>query len=208
MNLIDISHLLDEKTPVYPGDYETQLILSKTLARDKHNAFQLHTALHTGTHIDIPIHLVEDTRLVKDFSIENFIGRGVLLDVRGEETILMKQEYSDLVQEDDIVLLYTGFDRFYHEAKYFTEHPAVSEELADFLLEKNIKMLGMDMPAPDYPPFVFHRNLLRKGVFVLENLTNLEALLPIQQFEVMAFPLKIAAEASLVRAVCREIDTK
>lgn len=40
---------------------------------------------------------------------------------------------------------------------------------------------------------------------MLENLTNLNSLLGIDSFEVMAFPLKICAEASLVRAVCRTL---
>jgi len=65
-------------------------------------------------------------------------------------------------------------------------------------------MLGMDMPAPDYPPFTFHKSLLSNGIFILENAANLEELTNLSAFEVMAFPLKISAEASLVRAVCRE----
>lgn len=59
------------------------------------------------------------------------------------------------------------------------------------------------MPAPDYPPFTFHKALLSNDIFVLENLTNLGSLLDKPNFEVMAFPLKISAEASFVRAVCQ-----
>ena len=92
---------------------------------------------------------------------------------------------------------------YYHEEKYFTEHPVVSDELAEFLLSRKIKMLGMDMPAPDYHPFKFHKDLLMKGIFILENLTNLKELVLLKEFEVIALPLKISAEASLVRAVCK-----
>jgi kynurenine formamidase len=67
-------------------------------------------------------------------------------------------------------------------------------------------MLGMDMPAPDYFPFDFHKELLTNGIFLLENLTNLQELLGVNDFEVIALPLKIAAEASFVRAVCRIME--
>lgn len=205
MALIDITHVFDEDTPVYPGDFKTQLVRHKIFEKDYYCAYELHTALHTGTHIDIPMHLIDDYRMVKDFHADDFIGNGVVLDVRNEDSISMKPEYNDMIKEKDIVLLYTDFDQYYHEPKYFSDHPIVSDELARFLLSKNIKMLGMDIPAPDYPPFVFHKELLRNGIFVLENLTNLGVLLNLRSFEVIALPLKISAEASLVRAVCREI---
>lgn len=204
MKLIDITHIFNEETPIYPGDSQTQLTKYKTIEADYYNAYQLFTSLHTGTHIDIPMHLIDDERMVKDFDVNNFIGNGVLLDVRGEQCIAMKPEYDKMIKEDDIVLLYTGFDQYYYETKYFTEHPFVSDELGEFLVSRKIKMLGMDMPAPDYPPFTFHKSLLSNGIFILENAANLEELTNLAAFEVMAFPLKISAEASLVRAVCRE----
>ncbi len=203
MKLIDISHRIDNQTPIYPGDHITTLFLHKTLEKDYHNAFLLETCLHTGTHVDMPMHLIPDDRTAADFPMDCFIGKGILLDVRGESMISMKPEYESIDFEGSIVLLYTGFDSVYFEDRYFTQHPAVSDELAAFLLSKNIKMLGMDMPAPDYPPFKFHKDLLWQNIFVLENLTNLGALTDAREFEVIALPLKISAEASLVRAVCR-----
>jgi len=203
MKLIDISHVIDNKTPIYPGDYQTSLSKFKTINQDYYNSFLLQTGLHTGTHIDIPMHLIDDRRTVVDFPVECFTGKGILLNVCGEDVITMKPEYEKNITENSIVLLYTGFDKFYFDEKYFSGHPIVSDELADFLLLKKIKMLGMDMPAPDYPPFAFHKELLANDIFLLENLTNLDKLTDASEIEVISFPLKITAEASPVRAVCR-----
>ena len=203
MRLIDISHILNENTPIYPGDYKTTLQKYSLLEKDGYCSYVLTSCFHTGTHIDLPMHMINDNRFASDFALENFIGKGVLLDVRGENPISMKPFYKDMVTDGCVVLLYTGFDKHYCTEEYFTRHPAVSNELADFLLSKNIKMLGMDMPAPDHPPFTFHKALLANEIFVLENLVNLHSLLDIDSFEVIAFPLKISAEASFVRAVCR-----
>ena len=202
MRLIDISHTLDENTPVFPGDYKTTLSIYKTIEKDYHNAYLLQSCLHTGTHIDIPMHLIDDNRTTADFPLERFWGKGILLDVRGEKSIEMKSAYEDVICEQDIVLLFTNYDTNYFKDEYFSQHPIVSDDLANFLISKKIKMLGMDMPAPDYPPFAFHKALLKNEIFVLENLTNLQNLVGINKFEVLALPLKINAEASFVRAVC------
>jgi len=203
MKIIDISHILSDETPNYPGDYELSLTKRTTLERDCYTSYLLSTCQHTGTHIDMPMHLLPDDRMASDFPADRFIGKGVLLDVRGEELIAMKPRYERMVEKDSIVLLYTGFDQQYNSESYFTNHSTVSEELTNFLLSRKIKILGMDMPGPDYPPFPVHKALLANEIFILENLANLQDLLAIDSFEVMALPLKIKAEASFVRAVCK-----
>ena len=43
--------------------------------------------------------------------------------------------------------------------------------------------------------------LLKNEIFILENLCNIKKLLNVKEFNIVAFPLKIEAEGSLVRAV-------
>ncbi len=203
MKLIDISHNLGNETPSYPGDYNLSLTKYKSLEEDNYTSYLLSSCLHTGTHIDTPMHLLHDERMVSDFAVDHFIGKGVLLDVRGEDMIAMKPCYQEMVADESVVLLYTGIGKCYGTEKYFTKHPVVSAELSEFLISRKIKMLGMDMPSPDYPPFPIHKALLSNEIFLLENITNLRALLEIKDFEVIALPLKISAEASFARAVCR-----
>lgn len=204
MKWIDLTHTLDEKTPGYPGDPPLRLKQDKTLEGDGYNAWKLETGFHVGTHIDAPMHLLPDVRGINAFPPDRFAGPGVLLNVQGESPIGMKREYEWQVMEDSIVLLYTGFSRFYNRPEYyFSQHPELTVELAEFLVGKKVKILGMDMPSPDHPPYRIHKLLLQNDVFILENLCRLEDLLDATEFEVMAFPLKIAAEGSLVRAVAR-----
>ena len=202
MKLIDISHVLDGNTPIFPGDYQTALTVHKTIEKDYYNSYLLESCLHTGTHIDMPMHLIDESTTAAEFPPECFCGWGVLLDVRGEDPIAMKPVYKDMIREKAIVLLFTGCDKDYGNNEYFSSHPSVSSELGSFLISKKIKILGMDMPSPDHSPYALHKALLKAGIFVLENLTNLGALTDAESFEVMALPLKIRAEASFVRAVC------
>ena len=64
-------------------------------------------------------------------------------------------------------------------------------------------MVGMDLPSPDNFPFENHKRFFEAGIPIIENLANLSLLLNIKSFEIIAFPLKIEAEASLTRVVAR-----
>ena len=115
----------------------------------------------------------------------------------------MKPEYDTLVKQNNIVLLYTGFDTHYGTKEYYENHPCVDIEFCNFLIEKKIKMIGMDTPSPDRFPFEIHKLLFKNNIYILENLTNLDQLLNVDKFEVIAFPLKIKADSSMTRAVAR-----
>jgi kynurenine formamidase len=203
---LDLSHTIDDRMPVHPYDGEVSLFRDKTLEQDKYNNSRLTTGMHAGTHIDAPGHFLESSLYISDYPLERFMGDGCLLDVRGETVISFREEYEHIVGEGSIVLLLTGLGTLYRTPAYyqgFNDHPLVDVSLAEFFCRKRIKMLGLDTPKPDNYPFEIHRLLLSKGIFILENLTNLEALVGVPEFEVIAFPLKIRAEGSPVRAVAR-----
>ncbi|WP_054871308.1 cyclase family protein [Caloranaerobacter sp. TR13] len=127
---------------------------------------------------------------IDEIALDTFIGKGCLLDVRNENVITYKEEYSDMVSENDIVLLYTNHSDKYGTEEYFTNYPIVDKELPDFFIEKKIKMLGIDLPSPDKYPFKIHKMLFNYNILIVENMTNLSELLPIKSFEIIAFPLK------------------
>lgn len=204
MQLIDLSQPIINGMPVFPGDENVSIQQTKTLKKDHYNLACFTSGMHAGTHIDLPNHFLEDKRTAVEFPLENFIGRGVLLDVRGENTIEYKPHYESMIQKDNIVLLYTDFASLYSEPKkYYSDYPILSNNITDFLIKKKIKMLGMDTPAPDKTPFNTHKMFLMNDILILENLTNLGELQNIDSFEISAVPLKIQAEASLVRAYAR-----
>lgn len=200
---IDLSYEIEHQMAVYPGDDELKLYRHRFLNRDYYNDTKLETGMHVGTHIDAPSHLLNKDRFICDYPVEKFIGNGCLLDVRNEEIIKLKDEYLDKVQEGDIVLLYTGYDEFFGTDKYFENHPIVDEKLAQFFVDRGVKLIGIDMLSPDQYPFKVHHKLLENDILIIENLRNLKKLEGVKRFEVMAFPLNIRAEASLTRVVAR-----
>ena len=200
---IDLSHDIIDGMPIYPGDGPVKLYQEKFLEGDEYNSFRLEIGMHAGTHIDTPMHLTNSKITIDKIALDTFVGQGCLLDVRNEDIIKYKEEYLDKVSENDIVLLYTNYDYKYGTEEYYTKHPVIAKELADFFIHKKIKMIGIDFPSPDRYPFEIHKKLFEHVILIIENLTNLWKLLYVDKFEVIAFPLKIKAEASMVRVVAK-----
>lgn len=202
---MDLSQVIEDSMPVYPGDNRTNLFQTNYLKINSYNNHRLEINMHSGTHIDGPMHLTQSKEYISELSLDSFIGLGYVLDVRNQPIIQTKPEYEELIINNSIVLLYTGWDSFYGTEKYYEDHPIIDIDFCKLLVRKNIKMLGMDIPSPDRYPFDSHKLLLGNNIYIIENLTNLDKLLDITSFEVIAFPLNIRADSSMARVIARVI---
>jgi kynurenine formamidase len=205
MRLIDLTHTIHCDIAVYPGDEQVQLEQVKNLQSDGYSNFRLLAEMHVGTHIDGPAHMIPGSITISQLPPEQFAGKGVIIDVRGEKLIEFRESFRNEILKGTIVLFYSGLDTSFGEPEYFSNHPVMSEELALFLADQKIKIVGFDWPSPDHHPYPIHKILLKNNILLLENLTNLDQLLNEPDFEMFAFPLKIEADSSLVRVVARVI---
>jgi kynurenine formamidase len=203
MKLIDLTHTIHPKIAVFPGDDPIQLDQVRTLESDGFNNFRLSTGMHVGTHVDGPMHMTSDTRMMAELPLEMFTGKGVLIDVRGEQKIEFRESFRKMIQPGDIVLFYSGLDIHFGKPHYFTDYPDITEELAHFLADQRVKIVGLDWVSPDHHPYPIHPILFKSNILIIESLTNLGQLLHESNFEVFAFPLKIEADSSIVRVVAR-----
>lgn len=166
------------------------------------NATQFTAVTHVGTHIDAPLHFVPGAATIDDLPLETFVGDGVVVDVsRDDPTEITLEEFREApgdVHEGDIVLVYTGWCHRYGDDDY-DPHPWLSTALAEWLVEMNVKLVGLDVITPDLPsPFredgwddyPVHRTLLGNDVLIAEHLGGLDALAG-ERLEVYAFPIKI-----------------
>jgi len=200
---IDLSHSITHDMPVYPGDQPVGLEQIATLEETGHSNFLLSTGMHAGTHIDGPMHLTASLTRIAELPLDSFAGKGFLVKVVGQKIIDLPESAFNHLEPGSIVLFYTGFDQYFSQKAYYLSYPTISENTASILVRKQVKIVGMDSPSPDYAPYKIHDILLNNRVLIIENLTNLAALLPYQEFEVLAFPLKIRADSSPVRVVAR-----
>jgi len=198
---IDLTRTIVDEQAVYPGDDATSLKRSRNLSIDGFNNHRLQISMHSGTHIDGPMHMSDSPLYIDQMPLEKFVGSGVLLDVRGQNEILLKEEYVDRIAERSIVLFWTGRDEIFGNREYFVENPFITEEFAKLLVEKKVKAVGFDSSSPDRYPYPVHGILFSNGVLIIENLTNLASLQGVVNFEVLTLPLKIHADSSIARVI-------
>lgn len=203
MKLIDLTHTFTRQMPLYPGDPTPEFAHTATIQKDGHNAFTIKTHMHVGTHIDAPFHMLEGGKLLSSFPVEHFFGRGCLLDARGKEKIDIELLEGKVIDHESIVLIFTGHDKKFGQPAYYETYPEISEALAQKFIDAGVKIVGMDTPSPDQPPFTIHKMLLGNDILLLENLTHLEKLLGVEKFDIMAFPPKLEADGSPVRVVAK-----
>lgn len=197
--LIDLSYEIYNGMPVYPGDQEVEIENDKKLVEDGYCNHNLKMGMHTGTHLDLPAHMLEDVRNAADISLNSLFGQAKMIFAAGQKIIKPEPEYQKLIEKNDIVIIYTGMDKEYGNQEYYKQHPVISEKMAELLINKEIKLLGFDMPSPDRSPFKIHQKLFENDIFILENLCNLEKLLGLESFKIFVFPLKVRAEAAPCR---------
>jgi arylformamidase len=148
--------------------------------------------LHTGAHIDSPLHVFKDGITTAEISLDQVIGEAVTIDlsfVDANHKISiddLKRGGADQVKKSDIVLLRTDWtDKMYGKwPDYFTQSPFFPPESAEWLVAKTPKSIGFDFfeeycaRLPDFTSedFPMHRVILGAGIVIMEGITNLGAL--------------------------------
>jgi len=180
----------------------------------------VHAPVHVGTHLDYSFHYGTKSegrasKTADEIPLEWCYSDGVKLDLshkKPNETIksedieqaLRKINYS--LKNLDIVLLRTGADKFYGTPQYFSEYPGIDVSAVDYLLDRGIKIFGVDTMGIDRPYKFMLKEFLdskdpktfypahfygRKREFIhIERLANLEKL-PGSGFKVICFPVRI-----------------
>jgi len=198
--IIDLTHTFTKVMHVHSDDVPASVEKVRTFVDDTFNDWKISSGMHAGTHIDGPGHLTDSQVLIASIPVEKFIGKGYVIDARNKtlDPSLLKK----LPKEEHlIVLILTGLDKNFGTKEYFNNHPLISLAFAQELVKHNIKMIGIDFFSPDTYPFEVHKIFFNYDVFIIENLTNLESLLGIEDFTVIALPLKTETDSALARVI-------
>ncbi|MCX7667656.1 MAG: cyclase family protein [Atribacterota bacterium] len=208
MEVIDLTLPLFSGCPAFPGQPAVTLFPWHDLSLHGSRTHALFMVDHTGTHVDVPAHFVQEGKTVEMLDLKKFMGEAITLDVSSfvPEGVLNLPEFCSILGKKRdisgvIVLLYTGIDAWFGEERYFQQPFGVSEEVANFLVERGIKGIGIDAPSIDTYPFVAHHIFLSHEIPIFEGLTHLKTLLG-KKATFFGMPLKlVGCSGSPVRAL-------
>lgn len=189
---------------------------ARTVEKDGWNARTLHLYSHCGTHMDSPLHFGVSEQTIDEFPLSDCMGKAWVVRIAGDctrrlITVADLGRVAETLQSGDSLLLQTGWSHFVHEDKYRDALPRISEELANWCVDKGVKILGVEPPSvADVHNLEevtrIHRILLSGGVIIVEGLTHLE-LLKGSTVYFMALPLKVVdGDGAPVRALAFEFD--
>lgn len=204
-SLIDISVVVSEGTPEWPGDTPYSCRWTWDMARgDSVNVSCIATSPHVGTHADAPFHVDSSWPASDSLALDAFAGPATVVDVSGlDGPIAFPSLGSHLTSSR--LLLRTG--RSIATGPFPLSWPWLHEDTVRELLARGLRLLGVDAPSVDgrdSRTLDVHRALFRGGAVVLENLDLRDA--PPGEYELTAFPLRIAGlDAAPVRAVLRRL---
>ncbi len=198
-------------TPVYPG-YPQPLKSTLTTIRDNgYNSNVWFFGEHTATHVDAPLHFVQNGKPIHELPISRCVNRGVVLNFsrkppryrirkRDIAVRLVSARHKHDIGPGWTLLFYTGYTDKGGTPRWL-DHPELTREACQFIAELKIDAIGFDAPAPDHAPFPAHKFLLPKGIIIFENLANLKELVG-REFLFIAPPIPLMAGSA---APCRSI---
>ncbi|MBR3118014.1 arylformamidase [Oceanobacillus profundus] len=203
---IDISQALTNDIAHWPGDTPFNYKLSATKEQTgSANIGEITTSLHIGTHIDAPFHFNSNGKTVDQLDLDLYIGKAIVIDVSHTDNITAAVLENYQFDYATRLLLRTSLPN--NPKRFPREFPYLDPEIAQFLSEKGIQLLGVDIPsvdAPDSKELTTHHALHRHGIHILENIM-LKHVIP-GSYDLIALPLAIhGADGSPVRAVLRPL---
>lgn len=205
MKIIDLSHPYKMDMTVFPG---TPPIEIKQIAQIEEGGYRItdfHSIVHVGTHCDAPAHCLKGAKTMDEIPLDEFVGYAVIVDVNVDDEKEIKPDVlkNYEIKPGDIVLLRTGYSKYWGMAKYVEDSPYLSEEMAQALVHLKIKAIGIDFISPDKVEdntAPVHKIFMKNSVHIIENLNRLDEIDKPRVFFAAAPLLIYKADGGFTRA--------
>lgn len=193
MPLYDATLPLTAEMATWPGEPGPDRTLIKSIDKgDPANVSKLTLGVHTGTHVDAPVHFIPGAGGIETVPLEALVGPGMVYDVgeapavtaalleslqipAGTERVLFKSRNSGFI-----------LDKQFHEDFTYIAHDAAHWLVARGILLAGIDYLSVEQFGADPET---HRTLLGARVAIVEG-ANLREVPP-GPYTVMALPIKL-----------------
>ena len=196
MTYIDVSVDVADELPVWPGSpairFERSLALD---AGDIANDTTLNFSVHTGTHIDAPLHFLPNGKSVDQIPLDTLIGPAYVAEVSNDVDAITIEVLESLAlpSATQRVLLKTRNSYLWASGaqQFEPNFVALTAEAAGWVVDQGIAVIGIDYLSIQrfYDGPHTHQILLGAEVVVIEGL-NLSQVQP-GHYELFCLPLRL-----------------
>lgn len=194
--------IIEPEIQVYKNKKEKKPEFINTSNHDKGNAYETRLCLdlHTGTHIDAPLHMIEGGETTEIYQLEEFVTDCKVIDLTDIENHIGRSHLENHEISEGDFLLFKTSNSFIEDFDFNFIY--LAEDGTDYLLEKRVKgvgidALGIERSQPEHPT---HKKLLSRGIMIIEGLRLKD--INSGRYQLIIAPLKIRnVEAAPARAL-------
>ena len=197
MQIYDVSVPLSANTPTYPGDPGIQIKQWLRLANgDPANVSQMNFGLHSGTHVDAPVHFIEGGAKVGSLPLDSLLGEAEVIEVSDHMGVIdEKFVAANCASGSQRILFKTRNSIFWGDTErgFHEDYVYIDPDAASWLVESGIKLVGIDYLSVEKfnsISFPTHLAFLSSGVVIVEGVDL--RMVPAGRYELICLPLKIA----------------
>ncbi len=200
--IYDISMPIHPGMAVYKNKPEKRPIFTITADHSTHDLRETRISLdlHTGTHIDAPLHMVNGGPTVDAYQVEQFIGRCQVLDLTDVSGAISETNLAQQQIKPGLFVLLKTVNSF--SDQWQADFTYLSKEAAGYLAELGVPGVGTDGLGIErgQPNHETHKILFAHQIMVIEGLRLREV--PAGEYLMVALPLRISGvEAAPARIV-------
>jgi len=204
--MIDISMPVDAATPTWPGSPGVKTTSRMSLgAGDEANVTQLELDVHTGTHVDAPLHFVAGGRDMEAIGLDALVGPAIVVDTGDAmdvDAALLDALRVPAGTERLLFRTRNSQDPSWFQSPFREDYAALTADAATWVVEHGVRLVGIDaLSIQRYrDPADTHQILLGADVCVVEGLV-LDRVAP-GPYDLVCLPFRLTGtEAAPARAV-------
>ena len=188
MEIFDVSVPVRPGMVTYPGDPAVRLERVASIDRgDVCNLSRLDLGVHSGTHVDAPLHFSDGGPGADALPLDVLVGPARVLDLTEIEGAEIGPGAFEGVELPERVLLKTRNSELWARDEFVEEYVALGAEAARALVAAGVRLVGIDyLSVGDEAA---HHALLEAGVVAVEGL-DLRGVEP-GEYELVCAPLKL-----------------
>ena len=202
---IDVSVPVRSGMVHWPDNPPIELVRIMDMAKgDPANVSRLSLGVHSGTHVDAPVHFLADGAGVDAFPLDRLLGEARVVEMDGPSITAAQLRAVDPRPGERLLFKTPNSARCWKADRFLPDFVYLSLEGAALLAERRVRTVGIDYLsiAGMDEGVPTHRVLLEQGICIIEGL-DLSSVQP-GSYELICLPLRlVGADGAPARVVLR-----
>jgi len=211
-NWIDVTVPLRNGMVVWPGDIKAKIEHRVTTNREQvHMNSWINMGVHTGTHMDAPLHFIASGKGIDQLPFDVTVGPARVIEIKDKVSIKAEElKQHNIMRGERIIFKTFNSPRCWQNDTFADDFVYITRGAAQFLVDAGVKLVGVDylsVGSPSDPEKGMkdtHDLLLGAEIWLIEgmNLTEITA----GNYNLICLPLKLMnTEGSPVRVILQPL---